>query len=508
MQLPSLRQPAGASVLAGVLGAGVVDALLTARVAARPARSCCWRSGCTARRRWWPGAAPRWSWPGFAARGRPAGARSRTTRSATARSLPGSWPGASRWLVIALVVAAGQRLFVGNMSSQKLATIAAGGLVAVGALPAAIVAITALPVLRRLAALLPRPRGLGATGFLLLALAAGGALALVAALSRADWRVLDLGPLYALALAIVLGGAHALFWYGLPAGRALRARLPAAAGLGAARRDRGGGADRAGRGRAPARGRARVRRRGRWLAGAALPARRRRAAPPTATATGSRRASAAATATTARADVYPGAEDVPGDGIDENCEGGDAKARRPRPTAGGGGERDAPRRRRPPRSRRAPDAFKGNLLIVTIDALRADRLGVAGYSRPAGQVADADAGRAWRAGARTSSRGVVAGAQHAALVPVDPDRPLPVGHRVGQAGRELPEPAAVEPDVLRDARGRRAGCRSGSSRTSTSPPTAASARASRNGRTTARAPSRNRTRTSRRRASSRASSNG
>ena len=31
MQLPSLRQPAAASVLAGVLGAGVVDALLTAR---------------------------------------------------------------------------------------------------------------------------------------------------------------------------------------------------------------------------------------------------------------------------------------------------------------------------------------------------------------------------------------------------------------------------------------------------------------------------------------------
>ena len=78
---------------------------------------------------------------------------------------------------------------------------------------------------------LPRPRALGATGFLLLALAAAGALAFVAALSRADWRVLDLGPLYSLVVAVVLGGAHALFWYGPPAGRVLRARLPAALGL-------------------------------------------------------------------------------------------------------------------------------------------------------------------------------------------------------------------------------------------------------------------------------------
>ena len=34
-----------------------------------------------------------------------------------------------------------------------------------------------------------------------------------------------------------------------------------------------------------------------------------------------------------RADVYPGAEDIPGDGIDQDCEGGDAKPRR----AGGQG---------------------------------------------------------------------------------------------------------------------------------------------------------------------------
>ena len=79
-----------------------------------------------------------------------------------------------------------------------------------------------------------------------------------------------------------------------------------------------------------------------------------------------------------RADVYPGAEDIPGDGIDQDCEGGDAKpvAAAPKAAASDG----APLAPIRPRA----DGFKGNILIVTIDAFRADRLGVAGYSRPPG----------------------------------------------------------------------------------------------------------------------------
>src|SRR5437667_112730 len=71
-------------------------------------------------------------------------------------------------LVVAVVAAAGQRLFVGKMQSQKLATIAAAGLVAIGALPGALAAIAALPLMRRIALALPRPRALGATGVLLI----------------------------------------------------------------------------------------------------------------------------------------------------------------------------------------------------------------------------------------------------------------------------------------------------------------------------------------------------
>ena len=141
-------------------------------------------------------------------------------------------------LVVAAFAAAGQRLFVGKMQSQKLATIAAGGLVAIGALPGALAAIAALPLLRRIAQALPRPRTLGATGVLLITMAAAAVLAFVAALSRADWRVLDLGPLYALAVAVVLGAGHGLFWFGRRPAARCGARLPARLGSAHLVRDR------------------------------------------------------------------------------------------------------------------------------------------------------------------------------------------------------------------------------------------------------------------------------
>src|SRR6185369_10397992 len=122
-------------------------------------------------------------------------------------------------LVAAVIAAVGQHVLIGKMQSQKLAAIAAAGVVALAAAPAAAIALCLLPPLQRLARALPRPRALGTTGLLLLALVAAGAAAGALALSRADWRVLDLGPLAAVGAAAVLGAGHAIFWYGLPAGR-------------------------------------------------------------------------------------------------------------------------------------------------------------------------------------------------------------------------------------------------------------------------------------------------
>ncbi|MGD0837302.1 MAG: sulfatase-like hydrolase/transferase, partial [Polyangia bacterium] len=80
-----------------------------------------------------------------------------------------------------------------------------------------------------------------------------------------------------------------------------------------------------------------------------------------------------------RADVYPGAYDIPGDGVDQDCEGGDAPLVADAANAEADGQ--APDGKAPTTK---VGAFAGNILIIALDATRADRLGVAGYGRPAG----------------------------------------------------------------------------------------------------------------------------
>jgi choline-sulfatase len=392
--LHDLQGPVASSALAGLLGAGLVDAALTLARAdgARPAS-----------------AVAALAIGLYGALGVVAGAALGALCGGVLAALPGGWSGLQQSperdraaatgilsglvgvLVIAAGAAAGQRLLIGKMSSPKLAAIAAAGMVVLWAPVAAAIAVAASGWLGRLVArALPRPRRAGVTGLLLLALLAAGGLAGVAALSRADWRVLDLGPLVALGIAAVLGVGHGLFWYRSAPGRSLGRRLPS--------RSLKAGALA-------------------LIAVALSVAARTPETSPVyrAVADGSlglRLGLQIARGVTdhdgdgfsarfgggdcddARADVYPGAEDVPGDGIDQDCEGGDAVAAAEAEPAGGAA---------PPAAAGDPSpgagaagagaaagaggrgAFKGNILIVTIDAFRADRLGVAGYGRPAGR---------------------------------------------------------------------------------------------------------------------------
>ena len=71
--------------------------------------------------------------------------------------------------------------------------------------------------------------------------------------------------------------------------------------------------------------------------------------------------------------VNPGAKDEPGNGKDENCNGADAPARAARPDPAAGVT--------PPPATPPAFAWKGNVVVIAIDTLRADRLGVAGYQR-------------------------------------------------------------------------------------------------------------------------------
>ncbi|HVV52582.1 MAG TPA: sulfatase-like hydrolase/transferase, partial [Polyangia bacterium] len=211
----------------------------------------------------------------------------------------------------------------------------------------------------------------------LAALGAVAVLAFVFALSRADWRVLDLGPLYAAAAAVVLGAGHGLFWFGTETGRGLRARLPAALGLAiplAVAVASAGGLLVGARLQPEAPAFEAVADHGWGLRFLLATARRLTDHD----GDGFSARFGGGDCDDARADVHPGAEDVPGDGVDQDCQGGDAKGAPAQAKAAASGE--APPAPVKPRA----DGFKGNILLVTIDAFRADRLGVAGYGRPPG----------------------------------------------------------------------------------------------------------------------------
>jgi choline-sulfatase len=371
----SFHWSTGASVFAGLLGAGVVDAaLVLARSSGAPAFTVLALALGI-----------------YGTAGLILGAFSGWAAGVILDALPGSvgadadadqrlagavLAGLCGAVALAVGAAAGHGSFVAQMASKKLAVIATAGVVLALVPLGVVVALAFRRIGRLVAGWLPRPARLGRTGLLVVLLGACGVLAMIAALSRADWRVLDLGPLEAAALAVVLGGAHGLFWYGSAAGRRLQARLPVlvvrlAVGVAVVAL---------------------------LFVGSRTPESSPAYQAITDNALGLRWGVKLARSLTdgdgdgfsARfgggdcddraADVYPGGEDTPGDGIDQNCEGGDAKASAAAPEVAA--VEAAPVL---PPVKPAAGAFTGNILIVSIDALRADRLGVAGYGRPQGR---------------------------------------------------------------------------------------------------------------------------